>query len=146
MLDVAHADPVDDTGDRLAQSVPRRSLDNSALLRSCVAATCIWKAHGRARGRVHTAERGTSSWQTFAITSKSFYFSLRLAHFASRLSDFSTTAMRAASWRLRLGFVSEVDVLHLRGSPLVFAVETGESVSVTWAASREGHCEQKERQ
>ena len=83
---------------------------------------------------------------TFSITSKSFYFSLRLAHFTFRLFVLSTAAMGAASWRLRLGFVSEVDVLHLRESPLVFAVKTGESVSVTWAASREDYCEQKERQ
>ena len=61
---------------------------------------------------------------------------LRLAHFAPPLFSSSTAAVRAASWRFTARLCEGRRRPPPSESPLIFAVETGESESVTWAASR----------
>jgi hypothetical protein len=54
--------------------------------------------------------------------------------------------MRAASWRFTARLCERGRRPPPSESRLIFAVETGESESVTWAASREDHWEQTERE
>ena len=138
VLDAAHIGPVDDAGDRLAQSVPRAVVG----IRHC----CDPERR-RLGGRVVAQRACTHLQRVGRQLSKlchcidELLLRLRLALFALAPFRVQRRPCMRRAMALMIGFTSDgVSERRL----LIYAVEAEERV--TRATSRQDHCEQRERE